>query len=189
MTASKNVPAVPEAQPPAIGRWRAPESSAVPMTREMKLAQPGMQLLLEMANDIPYAEEDPTDVMMQAVLAAESAAEMERIFEAESLKEHPGAEVQINTFRLGESTFEEGPGFYLICDVVWLADGEHTVMTAGSLLTMAQLFNFHKRGELPYCFEIIRKDRPTRKGFHPIHLKPLGRPLRQGDGQTAESGE
>lgn len=124
----------------------------------------------------PTVEEDPTEAMLAAVLGAAGPDEWSRIFESRSLRDNAGARVRINAYRVMPSDFEGGLTHYLVLDVTYLKSGERGVISASSQMSIAQILNAEARGGFPIDVEIVEKDKPTRRGFKPIHLRFVGRP-------------
>lgn len=131
----------------------------------------------------PTVEDDPTEAMLALVLNAQSPAEWNAIFQSESLKDYAGRQVRLNAYRTAKSDFEGGLDHYLILDATDLKTGERIVLTCSSVMSIAQVLNAQARGAWPIDVEIVQKDKPTKAGFRPIHLKylsqgsaPLGDP-------------
>ena len=120
--------------------------------------------------------DDPTPRMAAAILNAEDPEDWEAVFSGKSIKDSAGARVRITALRKAPSAFEGPVPYFLIAEITNLDTGETDVMTISSVMSMLQLVVAHDRGWLPLDVEVIRKDKPTRRGFHPIHLKAIRPP-------------
>jgi hypothetical protein len=131
------------------------------------------QALIE---DIADVVDDPTPRMAAAILNADDPEDWESIFKGRSIKDSAGAKVRIVALRKAPSQFEGSIPYFLIAEIVNLETGESDVMTISSVMSMLQLVVAHDRGWLPLDVEVVRKTTPTRRGFHPIHLKAITAP-------------
>lgn len=129
--------------------------------------------LTQLLESLPTADEDPTPRMMQAIYESPDAQSWEDLFTAAHFKDHAGQRIRVHTFRPARSSYQGHLPWFLVCEVTWLETGELDVLTVGSQMAMAQLLNCWKRNDLPHDFEIVRKDRPTQKGFSPMRLRSL----------------
>lgn len=136
-----------------------------------------MLALREVLETVPTVEDDPTPRMLEAILAAESDADWQEVFEAWHFKDLAGGRYRFNAIRWSPSRFKARTGIFLICDVANIETGEAGVLTVGGEIAVAQLLNCWKRKAYPHDFEIVRKDQPTRKGFYPMRLRPLPKPV------------
>jgi hypothetical protein len=126
--------------------------------------------------DIPDVTDDPTPRMAAAILNAEDPEDWEAIFKGRSIKDSAGAKVRFVALRKAPSAFEGPIPYFLIADVINLDTGEADILTISSVMSMLQLVTANERGWLPLDAEVVRKATPTRRGFHPIHLKAITPP-------------
>jgi hypothetical protein len=129
--------------------------------------------MLELIESLPSVDDDPTPRMMRAIYESPDAATWEDLFTAQHFKDHAGDKVRVVTFRPSKSSYAGKLGWFLVCEVIWLETGEQDVLTVGGQMALAQLLNCWKRGDLPHDFEIVRKDKPTAKGFYPMRLRSI----------------
>lgn len=134
-----------------------------------------VQKLNDFLANVPSYEEDPTETMLTAILAASNPSEWDALFSAASFKDSDKATIQINAYRPAESQFNGGLRYFLVLDVTDLKTGVRGVMTCGSTMAMAQVVNAERTVGLPIQVEVVRKPTPTKAGFHPMHLKYIGR--------------
>ena len=123
----------------------------------------------------PTVADDPTESMLNAVLAASDPQEWNDLFTSKSLRDSNGATVRINAYRVNPSDFPGGLKFYLVLDVTDLETGAKGVLTCSSQMAIAQILNAEARVNLPIDVIIREKDKPTRAGFRPIHLEYIGK--------------
>lgn len=120
---------------------------------------------------VPDVTEEPTPRMLAMILNADTPEQINKVFESRSIKQSAGKVARFNAIRKAPSDFPEGPRFYLIADVTWKDTGEQDVLTISSLMSMIELLAAQQRGWFPLTAEVVQKDRKTRRGFYPIHLK------------------
>ena len=123
----------------------------------------------------PTVADDPTEAMLAVVLASPDPTKWNALFKSSSLRDNKGVDVRINAYRVQPSDFEGGLSHYLVLDVTVLSSGEKGVITCSSQMAIAQILNAEARGFWPLDVRIVEKDKPTKKGFKPIHLEYLGK--------------
>jgi hypothetical protein len=149
----------------------APKADALaPLTPEQALAE-----IPSLLAAIPDVTDDPTPRMAAAILAADDPEDWEAAFSGRSIKDSAGKKVRIVALRKAPSQFKGVIDQFLIAEIVDLETGESDVMTISSVMSVLQLLVAHDRGWLPLDVEVVRKATPTRRGFHPIHLKALAK--------------
>jgi hypothetical protein len=124
---------------------------------------------------IPDVSDDPTPRMAAAILNADDPDDWESVFSGRSIKDSAGKKVRVVALRKLPSSYEGIVKQYLVAEIIDLETGEHDVMTVSSVISMLQLLKAHKEGWLPLDVEVKRKEKPTARGFYPIHLKVLSR--------------
>lgn len=125
---------------------------------------------------IPQADEDPTD-RMAAFILSQPAERWEELWAGlPNVKDSAGEVVTVHAIRARESDFEGPLGVYLICDVTWRSTGEKGLLSCSSQMAMLQLITLHRDGKLPATVEIVKKEKATKRGFHPIHLRYIVNP-------------
>lgn len=128
----------------------------------------------ELFDLIPDIEDDPTPRMMAAILNADDPSDINRIFESRAIKAAAGRTARFDALRKAPSDFADtGPAFYLVADVTWKDTGEQDVLTISSQMSMLELLVAQQKGWLPLTAEVVQKERKTKRGFHPIHLRIL----------------
>ncbi len=132
-----------------------------------------LEELRAVALALPDVEEDPTEKMLAYVASAPPEA-WEALWQSlPNLQDNPGRRFRVETIRARPSDFEGALGIYLICEGTWLDSGERSLLTCSSIMGIGQLLVLHRDQRLPADLEIVRKEKPTRRGFHPIHFRYL----------------
>jgi hypothetical protein len=122
---------------------------------------------------ITVADEDPTPRMASFILSHPPEEWDELWSKVPNVRDNAGRKVRIHTLRVRESDYEGPFGLYLIADVTWLDTGEADLLSCSSQMSIVQLVKLYMDGKLPADVEIVAKDKPTRRGFRPIHLRYL----------------
>jgi hypothetical protein len=122
---------------------------------------------------IPWADTDPTERMTEFLMNEPPEKWDELWAGLPSIRDLAGQQVVIHALRIRESDFEGPLGVYLIADVTFLPSGEKGLMSISSQMTIVQLVRLYSLGKLPATVEIVQKEKATKRGFHPIHLRYL----------------
>lgn len=122
---------------------------------------------------ITIADEDPTPRMAAFVLSHPPEEWEELWAKLPNVRDNAGRKVQVDALRVRESDFEGPFGLYLIADVTWLDTGEQGLLSCSSQMSIVQLVKLYMDGRLPAKVEIVAKDKPTKAGRRPIHLRYL----------------
>jgi hypothetical protein len=129
----------------------------------------------EVLASIPEVDVDPTERMAAFILNA-PPEEWESLWDKlPNLKDNPGRKFRLHDLRIRDSDFKGRFNKYLICDVTWLDTGETGLLSNSSEIGMVQMLALFRDGKLPADLEIVQKDKPTKAGFRPIHLRYLNR--------------
>jgi hypothetical protein len=130
-----------------------------------------LDVLKQAIQTIPWVDTDPTERMTEFILN-EPPEKWEELFAGlPSIRDLAGTRVVIHALRIRESDFEGPLGVYLIADVTFLPSGEKGLMSISSQMSIVQLTRLYALGKLPATVEIVQKDKPTKAGFRPIHLR------------------
>lgn len=133
-----------------------------------------MALFESMLSAIPEVSEDSyADILMQ-IAGAESAEDLDKAFDGDSLRDFIGCHILVNSLKRAESDFTGGLGQFLIINFTRLDTGESLVATTGAVSIVAQLAVAFNKNMLPLRCMVIQKDKPTKNGFYPMHLKTSG---------------
>ena len=133
-----------------------------------------LALVRDVLETIPQADEDPTE-RMAAFIMGQPPERWEELWAGlPSVKDNVGERFVVHDIRARESDFEGPLGLYLICDVTNVKTGEKGLLSCSSEMSLVQLVTLYRTGRLPATVEIVQKDKPTKAGFRPIHLRYIG---------------
>jgi hypothetical protein len=132
---------------------------------------------------IPWADEDPTPRMAAFILNHDPEEWEELWAKLPNMQDNVGRKLTVDGLRVRESDYEGPLKVYLVCDVTWHDSGEKGLLSCSSQMSIVQLVKLYRDGKLPASVQIVAKDKKTKRGFTPIHLRylapanaPLGDP-------------
>lgn len=133
--------------------------------------------LRELIEVVPEtSREDAQYNIVMAILRAKDASELDNPWSATAgLGAYNDRVITIRSMRRAPSSFEGGPGVFLILDVHTEDDNEEHVVTTGSVSVVVQLLKAFQLGAIPLtCVPRVSK-RQTARGYWPQHLE-IARP-------------
>lgn len=138
------------------------------------VSQATMALFASMAVNIPEADDsDAYESIVTQLLSADGVDALNAPWEANKADQLAGKRIKVEQITRRPSDYKEGLGIYLVIKGTDLATGEAVTVTLGSVSVVAQLARIHHLGALPAIVELTVADRPTAKGYRPMHLKVL----------------
>ena len=142
-------------------------------TEELAVLAPAVvEAFKRIMADIPAAEPDEAMArIVGQILAAETPEELEEPWSGEGMRNLTGRLLRITDVRRLPSEFLSGPGWYLGCTAVLVETGESKFVTTGSLSILAQIGRAVQAGWLPIDVVPREADKPSRKGYRPMHLE------------------
>jgi hypothetical protein len=148
---------------------------STPKTTETALvqvpAESGLAAVKAILSSIPSADDDPTERMANFILT-QPAEKWEELWAGlPSVRDYKGQQIVVHDLRVRESDFEGPTGIYLILDATDAETGAHELISCSSQMAMVQLLALYRDKRLPALVEVVEKDKPTKAGFRPIHLK------------------
>lgn len=128
--------------------------------------------LRELIEVVPESNrEDAQYRIVQAILAAQDVSELDNPWNATSgLGDYNEQVITIRHIRRAPSSFEGGPGVFLICDIVDAAGDEH-IVTTGSVSVVVQLLKAFQLNAFPLTVSPQVSKRQTARGYWPQHLE------------------
>ena len=150
--------------------------SAVAESTDLAVAEQatGLETIQAVLANIPQADTDPTERMV-AFITTQPAEKWESLWAGlPSARDYVGRPIIVHDLRARESDFEGPLGVYLILDATDVETGAHELISCSSQMSIVQLVTLRRRGQLPAKVEFVAKDKPTKAGFRPIHLRYLG---------------
>ena len=154
-----------------------PKTDALaPVAGALVPAEPKTPLAVvqDILGTIPQADTDPTERMAAFILDQPPENWDELWAGIPNFRDNVGKRFIVHAIRARESDFEGALNVYLIADVTWDPSGEKGLIACSSQVSMVQLLALYKSGRLPAFVEIVAKDKPTKAGFRPLHLRYLG---------------
>lgn len=128
--------------------------------------------LRDLIEAVPQSSIDDAQyrIVMQ-ILEAKDFTELDNPWgQTAGLGEYNDQNIVIHSIVRAPSTFQGGPGIFLILDVE-TADGERHVVTTGSVSVVVQLLKAYEFDAFPLsCMPQVSK-RQTSRGYWPQHLK------------------
>ena len=138
------------------------------------VSQATMALFAQMAVGIPEADDSEAyESIVTQLLSADGVDALNAPWDANKSEQLAGKRLKLEQITRRASDFGEGLGIYLVCKGVNLDSGERFTITIGSVSVVAQLARIHHLDALPAIVELMVAERPTAKGFRPMHLKVL----------------
>lgn len=147
----------------------AAETALATVTESTALA-----LVRDILETIPQADEDPTERMANFILANPPERWEELWSGLPSIRDYKDRPIIVHAIRARESDFEGPLGVYFILDATDVETGAHELISCSSQMSMVQLLALHRSGKFPVKLVAVEKDKPTKAGFRPIHLRYLG---------------
>ena len=145
------------------------ETALVPTTPVSPLA-----IVKDILGTVAQADEDPTERMAQFILNNPPERWEELWAGLPSIRDAKGDTFTIEAVRARESDFEGPLGVYLILEVRYPGAEETNLISCSSQMSMVQILALVKGKRLPAKVQVVEKDKPTKAGFRPIHLRYLG---------------
>lgn len=133
--------------------------------------------LRELIEAVPESNrEDAQYNIVMAILAAKDASELDTPWSNGTLGlgAFNDQEITIRSIRRAPSSFEGGPGIFLILDVLD-GDGEDHVVTTGSVSVVVQLLKAYQLNAYPLTCRPVISKRQTARGYWPQHLETSAR--------------
>lgn len=147
-----------------------------PGTEVAKAVSDGtMALFAQMAVAIPEAsDEEAYESIVLQLLGADGLDALNAPWDTEKAAKFTGHRLRIEEMTRRPSDYEGGLGIYIVIKGTDLGTGEKFVLTIGSVSVVAQLARIHHLNALPAVVELVVAEKPTSKGYRPMHLKVIG---------------
>jgi hypothetical protein len=125
---------------------------------------------------LPPQPDDVIDSIAAQILAAPTAAEENRLWDATGSRDVANRAFVFHSVHLQPSDYEDALiPWYLVCKVTDQETGEKRVLTTGSINIMTALVKAQMLGNLPWEAEIVGPRRTPKSGRIPLHLRWLGK--------------
>ena len=149
--------------------------STEPGTEVVKAVSDGtMALFAQMAVSIPESNDDEAyESIVLHLLSADGLDALNAPWDTDKAGKFTGHRLRIEGMTRRPSDYEGGLGMYIVIKGTDMGTGEKFVLTIGSVSVVAQLARIHHLNALPAVVELVIADKPTSKGYRPMHLKVL----------------
>lgn len=128
-----------------------------------------------------FEESDTEDQALAIIRAIVTSKTSAAVFAAMDLKTtadlvgpDPGDRsnvLEIRGARPLASTYDEGPGTFIVIDAYDLAEQYELTFSCGAAAVQAAIWAHIANGWMPMKAAIVRRRKPTRKGFYPLNLE------------------
>lgn len=139
------------------------------------------QWIMALAEQEQFEETDTEDGALSLLRGIFAAQSSEQVFDAMNMQgakdligEEPGASTPVLEFHSAfplTSTFEEGPSCFGVFSTTQLADGKPVSFSCGARAVQGAMIMHMINGWMPFKARLVRRRKPTRKGFYPLNLE------------------
>lgn len=135
----------------------------------------GYEAFLMMLAEVPEPDDDAAARIVMEVLGAQSVEDLDKPWDVEGMRDYDGTMLQVQSITKMPSDYKTGLGCYLVCRCSQPELGEVFTLTTGSVSIVAQLVRAHTLNAFP--LEVIprQSEKPTKKGYRPMHLELVRR--------------
>lgn len=111
------------------------------------------------------------EAIVAALLSATSIDDLNAPWDGSSSRALAGRRLEITGIHARPSSFDGGTGIFLVAQATDTKSGDRSTFTTSSIATVLQLAMAYKLGMFPIIADVVAADRPTARGFYPIHLR------------------
>lgn len=138
---------------------------------EILLAGATALRLRELLATVPVADDNANAEIIDTLLTADSALDLNRPWDAVGAKELAGRLLRIDAIKARPSRFQGGIRAFLVVDARDVEKDERVTLTTSALAVVVQAARLHAEGWLPAWCNVEIAERPTERGFYPYHLR------------------
>jgi hypothetical protein len=124
-----------------------------------------------MVTMLPLETEGDMSAIFERIIDAGRWEDLDAPWESSDAEHLIGRKLILRSAKRRPSDFTEGLGFFLVMDCADYQTGEPVTAVNGSVAVIAQVVRAYAIGALPMVIEFVVADRPTKRGYHPHHLK------------------
>lgn len=135
----------------------------------------GFEAFLAMLGAVPEPDDDAAARIVMEILDAQSIEDLDKPWDVEGMRDFDGTMLQVEGITKMPSDYKTGLGCYLVCRCTQPGIGEVFTLTTGSVSIVAQLVRAHTLNAFPLQVIPRQSERPTRKGYRPMHLEMVRR--------------
>lgn len=139
------------------------------------------QWMMALAEQEQFEETDTEDNALSLLRGIFAAQSSEQVFDAMNMQgakdligEEPGASTAVLEFHSAfplASTYDEGPSCFGVFSTTQLADGKPVSFSCGARAVQGAMIMHMISGWVPFKAKLVRRRKPTRKGFYPLNLE------------------
>lgn len=133
------------------------------------------EAFMAMLEAVPEPDDDAAARIVLEIMAAQSIEDLDKPWDVEGMRDHDGEVLQVHSIAKMPSDYKTGLGCYLVCKCSQPGIGEVFTLTTGSVSIVAQLVRAHTLEAFPLEVVPRQSERPTRKGYRPMHLELVRR--------------
>jgi len=126
--------------------------------------------LAQMFDTIPEAGENVVEDMLAQLVGIESLEQIDSLWNSNGLGNYAGWVLELRALKKLPSDISGTCGWFMAVDAVVCATGEAVTITTSATLVMVQLIVIHGKGWFPVKVIPRFSERPTKNGYHPMHL-------------------
>lgn len=135
----------------------------------------GYEAFLAMLGAVPEPDDDAAARIVMEILDAQSIEDLDKPWDVEGMRDYDGSILQVDSITKMPSDYKTGLGCYLVCKCSQPGIGAVFTLTTGSVSIVAQLVRAHTLNAFPLQVIPRQSERPTRKGYRPMHLEMVRR--------------
>jgi len=150
--------------PPATPAPRA-DTAPEPMSPEV------IERVRDAVRGIPGDDGGGAERIVTQLLDATTIDDLNAPWDGSSTRSLAGRRLAIRGITQRPSQFEDGAGIFLVADAVDAKTGEPAVFTTSAVSIVIQLARAWQLGLFPLIADVVVAERPTERGFYPIHLR------------------
>lgn len=140
-------------------------------TAPAPISQEVAERVRAIVRDVPGDDGSGAERIVTQLLDAQSIDDLNAPWDGTATRNLAGRRLIIRGITQRPSSFEDGAGVFLVADAVDAKTGEPAVFTTSALSVVIQLARAWQLGLFPVIAEVVVADRPTERGFYPIHLR------------------
>lgn len=124
----------------------------------------------------PEISTDPEAIqreIMEQIWNATSDEELSLVGQATPWQDLIGVPVEITSFNWRKSQYDQGAKVFFVVRATRLDDGERLVLTTSGKNVIMALANIARRDAFPFRGQLLKAEKPTAAGYHPLWLVPV----------------
>lgn len=133
------------------------------------------EAFMAMLEAVPEPDDDAAARIVMEIMQAQSIEDLDKPWDVEGMRDYDGTVLQVQSIAKMPSDYKTGLGCYLVCKCTQPGVGEVFTLTTGSVSIVAQLVRAHTLEAFPLEVVPRQSERPTRKGYRPMHLELVRR--------------